>query len=64
MEFLKATQSDVPEIMAHYKDVIKNTFTTWDENYPNENLVRTDIDDGNFYVPDLELHFKLPKKVQ
>ena len=50
MEFLKATQNDVPEIMAHYKNVIKNTFTTWDENYPDENLVKTDIDDGNFYV--------------
>ena len=50
MDFLKANLKDVPEIMAHYKDVIKITFTTWDENYPDEKLVKSDIDDGNFYV--------------
>ena len=50
MEFLKATYDDVPEIMALYKDVIKNTFTTWDENYPSEDMIKGDIDDGNFYV--------------
>ena len=50
MKLVKVTYADVPEIMLVYKDVIKNTFTTWDENYPREEVVREDIDDGNFYV--------------
>lgn len=50
MNFLKAEPNDVPEIMALYKEVIKTTFTTWDENYPSADLIKSDIDDGNFYV--------------
>lgn len=50
MNFLKAVQNDMPEIMALYKEVIKTTFTTWDENYPSEDLIKSDIDNGDFYV--------------
>lgn len=50
LKLLKAQESDVDEIMELYKLVIKTTFTTWDENYPDKNLILSDIKNGNLFV--------------
>lgn len=48
--FLKAKAADLDEIANLYKDVIANTFTTWDENYPSKELLSCDINLGKLYV--------------
>ena len=50
MEFLKATKKDVNEIMSLYKEVMKTTFTTWGQGYPNKELIENDVNDSNLYV--------------
>ena len=50
IEFLKAKQFDLDEILNLYKEVILNTFTTWDENYPSKELLVNDINMGNLYI--------------
>ena len=50
LNFLQARKSDVDEILILYKEVIKTTFTTWDENYPSKELIEDDINNNNLYV--------------
>jgi ribosomal protein S18 acetylase RimI-like enzyme len=50
LKFNKANERDVDEIMALYKNVIATTFTTWDEYYPNREIVESDIKNSNFYT--------------
>ena len=50
MNFLKANKDNLNEIMLLYKEVIKTTFTTWGEDYPSRELIKSDIDDGNIYI--------------
>lgn len=46
----QAEINQLDEIMKLYKDVIKKTYTTWDEYYPSKELVEEDIKKNNFYV--------------
>lgn len=48
--FSLAKISDLSSITMLYKDVIANTFTTWDENYPSIELIKKDILQQNLYV--------------
>ena len=48
--FSKAELCDLDIIMQLYKYVIKTTFTTWDENYPSKELIKSDIQNKNLYV--------------
>ena len=50
MNFLKANKDNLNEIMLLYKEVIKTTFTTWGEDYPSRELIKSDIDNGNIYI--------------
>ena len=50
IEYKKARSSDLNSILILYKEVIENTFTTWDENYPSKNLIIEDIKSKNLYV--------------
>lgn len=52
MEFIfcEAQTEEINEIMSLYSDVIKTTFTTWDENYPSRNQVENDIKIENLFV--------------
>ena len=45
---------DIDEIMTLYQSVIKTTFTTWDDNYPSQELLKEDISKNSLYV--LKLH--------
>ncbi len=49
-KFGKAKEMDINVIMDLYKNVIKTTFTTWDDYYPSKELVFNDIKKGNLYV--------------
>ncbi len=48
--FQKATMKDLPAILQLYKKVIQTTFTTWNENYPSEDLILNDIKNSNLFV--------------
>lgn len=48
--FEKAKISDLDNVMNLYKKVIQTTFTTWDENYPSKDLIKSDIQNQNLYV--------------
>ena len=48
--FERAKLTELKEIMCLYENVIKNTFTTWDKNYPSEQLIKEDILKGNLYI--------------
>lgn len=48
--FEKANENDFGEIKKLYKNVIKTTFTTWDENYPSDNLLIEDIKNEQLFV--------------
>lgn len=48
--FSKAELCDLDIIMQLYKKVIQTTFTTWDENYPSKELIKSDIQNKNLYV--------------
>lgn len=43
MKIRLLTQDDKLEIKKLYKDIVENTYTLWDENYPNEELIDWDI---------------------
>ena len=49
-QFLQATLQDVENIMSLYRYVIKTTFTTWDDNYPDKELIVRDINNKNLFV--------------
>ena len=55
--FSKAEQENIDEICQLYQNVIKNTFTTWDKNYPSRQLLVDDIKNKNLYV--LKLNNKI-----
>ncbi len=48
--FKLAEKKDIDLIMKIYEDVIKTTFTTWDENYPSKQLVQEDIEKKTLYI--------------
>ena len=50
LKFELAKKSDINEIMQIYKDVIKNTFTTWNDDYPALDIIEDDIINKSFYV--------------
>ena len=50
LKFLLAKKENVEEIYELYQYVIKNTFTTWDENYPSKALIVDDIKNKNLYI--------------
>ena len=50
IEFLKASKADVNEIMLLYKEVMKTTFTTWGQGYPNRELIELDVSNDSLYV--------------
>lgn len=50
VDFRLANIYDLDEIMIIYKNVIKNNFTTWDDNYPNNDLIKNDIQNNNLYL--------------
>lgn len=44
MEIKLLTNEHIEEIKKLYNDIRNNTFTLWDNNYPNEELIRWDIE--------------------
>lgn len=50
LKFELANIDDLNKIMLIYKDVIKNTFTTWNELYPAIDIIAEDISNKSFYV--------------
>ncbi len=50
LEFRKVKKTYINNIMDLYKQVIKITFTTWDDNYPSKELVLNDIKNRNLYA--------------
>lgn len=58
MEFIKANNSDLDEIMKIIEFTqlqFKNEgIDQWQNNYPNHNVIKQDIEDGNSYVFKLE----------
>jgi ribosomal protein S18 acetylase RimI-like enzyme len=50
LEFSKAKLRDLDQILILYKEVIKKTFTTWDENYPSKELIINDIKSQKLYI--------------
>lgn len=43
LKFENVSESEIDEVLEVYRNVIKNTLTTWDENYPNKELLLKDI---------------------
>lgn len=48
--FDKANIEEYEQIHALYQEVIRTTFTTWDDNYPGRDLIMEDIMNGDMYV--------------
>ena len=49
-KFDKAQEKDFNQICDLYKNVIKTTFTTWDDEYPSKKLIMEDIESGKLYL--------------
>lgn len=49
MEIRLLTINDIYHIKELYKDIRENTYTLWDENYPNEELIKWDIERNGLY---------------
>lgn len=49
MEIRLLTKNEIDDIKSLYKDIRENTFTLWDENYPNEDLINWDIERKSLY---------------
>lgn len=49
-KFELAEKESADEIFQLYQEVIKTTFTSWDESYPSRSLVVDDIKNRNVYV--------------
>lgn len=49
MEIRLLTKNDINDVKDLYQDIRDNTFTLWDENYPNEELINWDIERKGLY---------------
>lgn len=58
MKIRKAVESDFPAIFEVYKDVINhmlaNGIYQWDDLYPNEDILKTDIEQKTMYLCEIE----------
>jgi GNAT superfamily N-acetyltransferase len=44
MEIKLLTKKDIKKIKSLYEDIKNNTYTLWDKKYPNEDLIKWDIE--------------------
>lgn len=49
-----AEQKDVPRIWALYRAAAKRPYCTWDETYPGETELQSDLASGGLYVAELD----------
>lgn len=49
MEIKLLTKNEIDDIKNLYKNIRENTYTLWDENYPNEELINWDIERKSLY---------------
>lgn len=48
--FRKATDGDLPAVLALYRSVLGTEGCTWDEDYPSEREAKGDLSSGGLYV--------------
>jgi hypothetical protein len=61
MEIRKSTTEDTKQVMAIFETakvymIAHGNKTQWGEGYPDENILKTDIDAGNSYVKESPEH--------
>lgn len=50
LKFEYVTENEIDEVLNLYKNVIRTTLTTWDDNYPNRELLIKDINNKELFA--------------